>query len=251
MRLVGTMISLHSMGRTYRVTRVSLTYGVNCRVRATTVHLYGPKVGRRCVTKMLSNVTTSCKDVASFTAVLARRKRALRGRSRDRVLRPKHVVLASTKTREIAGCYSSRAHAMPIKNGFRKQRGSICGVMLTYRSGTLRVAHPNVACVSMRLRIYGILIRKLGSLKLVGNGIRRTITTNTRTLFLPRKLNRVVKLSMRSVRSLKRVCMKCSSRVHPSSRFKLTSLHVKHHLRRNFIVASRPNYCFVPTLVSG
>lgn len=75
--------------------------------------------------------------------------------------------------------------------------------------------------------------------------------TNTRTVFLPRKLKRVVNVSIRSVRGLSRVGINFSSRIHPGlRRFNAGYLHVNHHLRRNFMMASRPNICFVPTLVS-
>lgn len=142
--LVGTIIGVHSAGAPRRVRRLRHTSIVKCGVRAATVGLIHPKVARGCMTKRMDKVTRSCKTVIDFPAVFDRRKRVRRNCPSVGLLRRKELTLYSTNTRAVGGCYSSRAHAVPIDNGFDRHRLRVCSVMRTYRSCTLRITGPNI-----------------------------------------------------------------------------------------------------------
>lgn len=225
------------------------TYVIATSVRLTTVHAIHPNVHRDRITTTITRITCTGGCRLSFPVVTAVGKRALRGRSRDGLVGDNSVLLLSTNTRARVKCTNSVSSAVPTSTGFAAHRHRVCSVRITTRRTTITTLHPNVPFISMCRLSYGIVVRNLGRLNFIGNSPVRTIETNTRTVFVPYNLKRVVKLSIRSVRGLNRICIKCSNRPG-DARFKHGSLHLKHGLRPNFILAVRPNICFVPRLVS-
>lgn len=181
------------------------TYSIATSVRVATVGILHPNVCRCRIITRVGHVTRVGGYRLSFTAVTAIGNRALRGRCRNGQIRPKSLFLVSTNTRLPSNCYNSVSSAIPTSGAFAPHRHTICRVRGTVRLRSIGTLHPNVPCVGICRLSTRIVIRKLGRLKLVGNGTRSTIHRKTRTLFCPRKLNRVVKLSIRSVRGLNRL----------------------------------------------
>lgn len=132
-------------------------------------------------------------------------KRALRGRCRKRAIGSKSVLLISTNTRARVKCTNSVSSAVYTSGAFAVHRGRICSVRITTRATTIHTLGPKIPFGRICRLSYEIVYRKLGKLNVVGNSPTRTITIKTRTVFFPYKLKRVVKLSIRSVRGLKRM----------------------------------------------
>lgn len=202
---VGKVIGLQGCGARRRVTRVRHTYSIATRVRLRTVHILHIKVGRRRITTTLRTITRTRKYGLSFPAVTAMYKRALRGRCRKRAMGRKSVLLISTKTRATVKCTNSVSSAVYTKGGFADHRGSVCSVRITTRRTTIGTLGPNICFHSICSLSYQMVYRNLGKLNLVGKGPTSTMRRKTRTVFFPYKLKRVVKLSIRSVRGLKRM----------------------------------------------
>lgn len=185
--------------------RVRGTYSIATSVRVATVGMLHPKVCRCRIMTRVGQMTRTGGYRLSFTAVTAVGKRALRGRCRNGLIGPNSLFLVSTNTRVRSNCTNSVSSAIPTSGGFAAHRHRICRVRGTVRLRSIGTLHPNVPCVRICRLSTHMVMRKVGTLKLVGKGTRSTIHRNTRTLFCPRKLNRVVKLSIRSVRGLNRV----------------------------------------------
>lgn len=205
MPFVHTIIRRHGRGSTRRVMRVRGTYSIATSVRVATVGILHPNVGRFRMMTTVRTITTTTNYRLSFTAVTAVGKRALRGRCRNGAMGSKSLFLVSTKTRARVKCTKSVSSAVPTSGGFAAHRHRICRVRGTVRLRSIGTLHPNVPCVSICSLSTHIVMRNLGKLNLVGNGTSSTMHRKTRTLFCPRKLKRVVKLSMRSVRGLNRL----------------------------------------------